>query len=237
MSRFFYSPTAWRVFSLAFAARMKMGVHAVKIAGPRGEVPCENPLLLVSNHVSWWDGFILRQVHRQLRPSSSFHPVMLEKELRKRPFLKALGALGLDPSSAMSFRALLKDLKARRIKDSSLTLLFFPQGKIWPSYRRPLGFAGGVRLVAQALAPATVLPMGLHLESGPHPAPTAFISLGEPIHVTEMGPDPARLESAVEEELRGIHDLLSRKGEEAPSAWPDLGSPLPGPLQTARTLS
>ena len=38
------------------------------------------------------------------------------------------------------------------------TVIFFPQGRIWPSFKRPLGFHPGIGLFARELAPMIVLP-------------------------------------------------------------------------------
>jgi len=222
-----YSPLAWRLFDLAFGFRMRMGVRAIRLAGLPADLPESDPVLLAANHVSWWDGFLLRRLQLALRPRGSFHVVMLEKELGKRPFLRLLGGMGLSPGSATSLRRLLRELAAVRRDRPDGVVLFFPQGRIWPSYRRPLGFMGGVRLVARALAPVTVLPVGLHLEPGQHPASTAFVSVGPPMQARpDALPDPSALERAVQEELDAILAFLSLHGEASNERWPSLGQRL-----------
>jgi 1-acyl-sn-glycerol-3-phosphate acyltransferase len=226
MTRFRYSSRAWRLFDLGFGPRRKLGFRRSLTAGlPRGSYE-GGPLLLVSNHVSWWDGFILHDVHQKVRPKKALYIVMLERELAKRPFLKRLGGVGFDPESTSSLRSLLRDLKELRSRTPEFSVLFFPQGRIWPSFRRPLGFRGGVRLVAESLAPVAVLPLGIHLESGNQAAPAAFVSMGE---VTE-GPGTLSvdaLEEAVEGELDAIHHFLATHGEDAEDRWPGPGDRLP----------
>ena len=227
MTRLRYSSRAWSLFDLLFRPRMKMGVRGIRMAGLPAELPRDRPLLLVANHMSWWDGFLMRPLQRALRPEDAFLTVMLEKELRLRPFLRLLGGIGLDPGSLASFRALLRFLEKERSESSRISVLYFPQGRIWPTHRRPLGFKGGVRLVARALAPVCALPVGLHLEAGNHPAPGAFLSVGSPrlIHDDEL--EPSEMEGAVEEELDAILDFLARHGEDVDEAWPTPGEPLP----------
>ena len=227
MSRFGYSALAWKAFDLAFGPRMRLGVRATRVAGIPGRMPKRTPLILVSNHVSWWDGFILRPVQQLLKPEEPLHIVMKEEELSKRPFLRRLGGVGLEAGSGASLRRLLRDLREERGRNPAYSLLFFPQGRIWPSYRRPLGFQGGIRLIAGAVAPATILPVGLHLEGGKHMAPTAFVSLGEPLLVDPEGPDPKVLEDAVSREIDSIHYFLGRTGEDVDDSWPKSGEALP----------
>lgn len=227
MTRFRYSDLAWRVFNPWFRPRMKLGVRTTRVAGIPELLPARRPLLLVSNHVSWWDGFILRGVQQAIRPRQPLHIVMLEGELARRPLLRRLGGVGLDPGSTASLLSLLRDFREERRRDPAFSALFFPQGRIWPSHRRPLGFLGGVRLLSQALAPVTVLPLGLHLEGGKGMAPTAFVSVGRPLAVTDGSLSPEVVEARVEEEVGAIHHFLSQHGEDADENWPGSGEVLP----------
>jgi len=225
--RFHYSARAWRLFNLGFGLRQRMGVRATLVAGSPTHPPRGLPLLLVANHVSWWDGFILREVQQKVRPGGALHIVMLEEELRKRPFLRRLGGVGLTPGSPASLRALLRDLTTQRETEPTLSVLFFPQGRIWPSHRRPLGFRGGVRLLGRALAPVTVLPTGLHMEGGNHMSPTAFVSFAPPLTVRGNELSPRELEEAVQQELDAIHAFLARHGEDTEHHWPAAETRLP----------
>jgi 1-acyl-sn-glycerol-3-phosphate acyltransferase len=206
---------------------MRLGIRSIHVAGIPERLRGDSPLLLAANHVSWWDGFILRAVQQNVRPGRPLHIVMLERELARHPFLKRLGGLGLEPGSPASLRALLRDLREERERDPGFSVLFFPQGRIWPSYRRPLGFQGGIRLVAAALGPATVLPVGLHLEAGKEMAPAAFVSLGAPLEAVGGDLDPEALEGSVEEELDRIHRFLAEFGEDVTESWPGAGEGLP----------
>jgi 1-acyl-sn-glycerol-3-phosphate acyltransferase len=70
VTRFRHAALAWKLFNLGFGPRMKLGVRATRIAGIPEELPADRPILLVSNHVSWWDGFILRGVQQVIRPGT-----------------------------------------------------------------------------------------------------------------------------------------------------------------------
>ncbi len=231
-----YSHGAWRAFGWVFGPRMRLGIHALRMTGLPRHVPVHMPLLLVSNHVSWWDGFLLRPLQVALRPGDELRVVMLEQELVRRPFLRLLGGVGITPGSPASLRSFLRELRARRASDPSLTVLFFPQGRIWPSHRRPLGFLEGIRAVGRALAPATILPVGLHLEPGRHPAPTAYLSVGEPSPVGAAGPDPGLLEAQVQAQLDRTRAFLATHGEDAETLWPEPFEALPSiplPMETS----
>lgn len=220
-----YSPWAWKLFQLVWWPRKRLGLRGIRLAGLPRDLPPQLPVLVAANHTSWWDGFILRALQETLRPRDRLAVVMLAAELEKRPFLKWLGGIGLVPGSAASLRGLVRSLQRERISSPSLTVVFFPQGRIWPSHRRPLGFQPGVRLVARALAPVAVLPVALHLEPGRHPAPTAWVSASHPR--LDMTWTVEELEGAVEAELRRIHAYLAHIGESAGEGRWDPFEPLP----------
>lgn len=198
--------------------RRRVRVH---ITGLRGIPDDGRPLLVCSNHESWWDGFLMREVQRRARPSSRFYAVMLERELARHPYLKVLGAVGIEPGSLTSARALRADLKAMSLDPEGSVLAFFPQGRIRPDDPRPLDFKNGLVGVAEALEATTILPVGLRLLPGRGHRIDAYLSVGEPLMAS--GPDSvsaALLEAAVEEELTAIRRFVHRHGEDAVTRWP-----------------
>jgi len=234
-----FSPAALAAFELFFRPWRRRRIHAVRIAGlPRALPPV--PLLLAASHVSWWDGFTLREVHRLLRPGAPVWTLMSERELRRSRFLRTIGGFGIDPARPASVRAALRFVRARAAERPDATVIVFPQGRIWPAHRRPLGFRRGVEGFARALSPCVVLPVAIHHEPLAAPAPTVFVSAGEPVRVGDGDLDAAALEAAVEAESDRILDFLARHGEDAPRRWPGPfdrlgapGPPSPVPLHAA----
>jgi 1-acyl-sn-glycerol-3-phosphate acyltransferase len=220
-----WSPPAVRAFE-AFFRPWRNARVATRFAGLPAGLPGGVPLLLAANHVSWWDPFTLREVQRALRPAAPFFTVMLEAELARRPFFRRLGVVGLDPASPASLRACIRQLRRLLDERPDGAVCFFPQGRIWPSFRRPLGFRPGIGLIARELAPMIVLPVGLHVEPLNATRPTVFASAGEPMRVDAyLGPEA--LEARVEREVDAIHAFLSRHGEAAPRHWPGAHGRLP----------
>jgi len=205
---------------------MARHISGVSIAGlPLGQAG-ERPLMLVANHVSWWDGFLLMEIRRFLRPASPFHTLMLESELAKSSFLRRIGTIGIDPASPPSILRAVRELSARVEKRPDSLVFFFPQGRIWPSRRRPLGFKRGVEGFMKWAGDVTVLPVGIHLEPLTRFAPHAFLSIGTPTSSSGQ-PSAADLEHAVEQELDDILCFLDEHGEDAVASWPEVHSSLP----------
>lgn len=219
--RSLYSPLAWRLFELAGPLWRRGRLASLQVGGLPAEVGGGGPLLVVANHVSWWDGFLVREVHRRLRPRAPFLTVMLESQLRRHPFLRLLGGMGLDPASPSSLKSLLRALSAEAARRPELMVLYFPQGRIWPSHRRPLGFRPGVRGVREALGACAVLPLGIHLAPGTRPGQDAWLSAAPLIPAGDpAGSDPAELERRVAAELDSLLRFLAEQGEDAPRRWP-----------------
>jgi hypothetical protein len=222
-----YSPGAMRLFEVFWRPWMRRRLHAVRMAGLPDSLPAGVPLLIVSNHVSWWDAFLLREVQRVLRPRGPLWTLMLESELRRLPFFRWMGVVGVSPgrpaSAARAMRAL---ADAARTRPDS-TILYFPQGRIWPSHRRPLGFQRGIEGLMRRLAPVTVLPVAVHLEPLTAAAPTAFVSAAPPILCMDRAPRAAVLERRVTAELDALLAFLALHGEDTPAAWPGPHARLP----------
>lgn len=213
-----YSPGVWAGFELLFLPWMHHRLDGVHVRGEENTAWLPDlPLLLVANHVSWWDGFLLREVHRRIRPDAPLHVVMSGRELRRNPLFRWMGAVPLG-DGPLAARQLLLDLQARRHARHDAVFGFFPQGRIWPSHRRPLGFRRGATWLATRLAPIAVVPVGLHLEPLTRPGPAAFVSVGRP-RIVRAESTVGELEDSV---TRLVDDLLRwvrRHGEDAARAW------------------
>lgn len=220
-----YSRAVWAGFEAVFLPWMRRRLDGVHVSGVEDArwVP-RLPILLVANHPSWWDGFLLREVHRRLRPDAPFHVVMTERELRRHRLFQWMGAVPL-PAGRLGARSLVRDL-SRRIDDRPDAVLgFFPQGRIWPSHK-PLSFRPGAAWLAERLAPVVVVPVALHLEPLARPGPAAFVSVGQP-RVVRRQITTVELEAMVSLALDEVLAFTRRHGEDAAAHWAEGG---PGPF-------
>ena len=213
-----YSRRVWAGFELFFRPWMKRRLDGVHVRGVENANWLPSlPVILVANHVSWWDGFLLREVHRRIRPDAPFHVVMTERELRRFPLFRWMGAVPL-AEGPLAPRQLLRDLERRARARPDAVFGYFPQGRIWPSHRRPLGFRRGVTWLAARMAPVAVLPVGLHLEPMTRPGPAAFVSVGRP-RMVQSPISPSLLEDQVTELVDELLTWTRRHGEDAARRW------------------
>ncbi len=133
----------WIVF-LDFYSRwvMKRHFRSIRFVGhvqDRGL-----PTLIISNHFSWYDGFI--QYHLNKRTlSRKFHVMMLEEQLRNYPFLQKVGAFSVQKKS----RDIIKSLNhaAEILQNPQNMLLLFPQGEIQTLYTQDFKFEKGLDFI------------------------------------------------------------------------------------------
>ncbi len=208
-----FNKLAMKCFETAFIPMRNFRLGGLHFLNMPEHLPANRPVLLVGNHVSNWDGFIFREIQRRLRPDWPIYSVMIEEEIRRLPFFRLLGGLGIKPESAASVARALRQTKKLRETNPDFFFSFFPQGKIYPSFKRPLDFKNGIDLFIRALSPLTLLPVGLHMEPMGKLSPTYFISLGRPMKIDRPSPVHRVLEDMVQAETDKIHSLLSRHGE------------------------
>jgi len=193
--------------------RLLRDLDSVRFLDVPDGLPDDRPLLVVANHTSWWDGFLIHELVRRVRPSASLYTIMLEKELEKAPFLRWTGCIGIEPGDPATLRKALTTVRTLARKDPGTVVQFFPQGAIGPSRARPLGFKNGYRVVARALGNAMVLPVGIHLEMLNKRKPTAFVICASPIASGDPTPTADQLEAKVGAVLDEVNQHLDRWGE------------------------
>jgi 1-acyl-sn-glycerol-3-phosphate acyltransferase len=153
---------------------MTRSFHSVRLLGEPPDPPREKPVLIVANHVTWWDGFFIymlnaRLLHRKL------HVMMLEEQLRRYRFFSRLGAFGIAQGHPRSVRASLA-YSAGILQNPSHCLCIFPQGSMHRAHDRPLGFKRGVEMVLTMYGgEASILPVAIACEFLSDRKPEAFL--------------------------------------------------------------
>ena len=99
------------------------------------------PILMISNHFSFYDGFIQILLNRKVF-KRTFNFMMLEKELSKNMILTKIGACSISKGKRSSLESL--DYSIEILQDKENLFLFFPQGKIKSIYTREFTFEKGL---------------------------------------------------------------------------------------------
>ncbi len=172
-SRFFDA-----LFSRHARGRIRRSFSSVRVHGLERvrALSAEAPVLVVSNHTSWWDPlFAIYLCSRELHVDA--HAMMDAKNLRRLPFFGLVGAFGVDlDDPADGARAI---RYASKLLDRPKRVVWiFAQGSERPITERPLVFRGGTAEIARVARTSRVVPVGLRYELGGDERPVAWISFG-----------------------------------------------------------
>jgi hypothetical protein len=104
------------------------------------------PLLLIANHVSWWDGFWVNYLNQKLF-KRKFYFMMLEEQLKKYPYFIKSGGY----SVKKGYRSILESIRytAEILKEPENAVLLFPQGKIQSVYQTSFIFEKGIEKILE----------------------------------------------------------------------------------------
>jgi 1-acyl-sn-glycerol-3-phosphate acyltransferase len=151
--------------------RMKWHFKSIQIIGE--PIAATEPILAISNHFSWWDGFIVQYLN-QKKFKKNFYFMMLEEQLKKRMFLNKCGGFSVSKQP----RELLKSINhaATLLSDPNNLVLIFPQGKIETKYKYPFIFERGIEeILKRADNQVQILFIGSMIDYFSHASPSLFI--------------------------------------------------------------
>jgi len=132
-------------------------------------------ILMIGNHTSWWDGFLPLWLNHQ-HMGKRFHAMMLEEELRKRPFLRQAGGFSIAPGrrSQLASLAYASDL----LRDPQNLVLIYPQGRIHSMSSHQIQFQPGVeRILNQLDQPPQIVFSVSFIDFFQYPKPSIFYYL------------------------------------------------------------
>lgn len=189
----------------SFAAVFVRGIEAARRAAEGA------PVLVVSNHTSWWDPLVVLHLSQHVLCTDGY-ALMDAKNLRRLPFFSLVGAFGVDLDRPADGAAIIK--YAARLLDRPGRLVWvFPQGRERPTSERPLAFRAGSAEVARIAKKATTLPAAFRYEVGGEEKPHLYVSFGEPVAAErDVQRGREEQERAVTEELDRIDRAIRSEG-------------------------
>lgn len=135
------------------------------------------PVLILANHVSWWDGFWVMYLNLALF-KRRFHFMMLEEQLNRFTIFKACGGYPVRKGSRSIVETL--NYTAGLLENSENLVLLFPQGKLRSQHSRDFAFEKGVeKIIAQVKSELQVFFVVNLTDYLSHRKPALFIYLKE----------------------------------------------------------
>jgi 1-acyl-sn-glycerol-3-phosphate acyltransferase len=162
----------YRIYTLI---KIRLNFHKVEIAG---EFRDKNlPLLLIANHISWWDGIWIMYLNIK-RLNRKFNVMMLEHQIKNYRITGMVGAYSVKKRSRTIIETL--NYTSELLSDNRNMVLMFPQGEIQSVYKGQIKFEKGIeRIIKENRDKIQVLLIANLIDYFSCEKPTLFIYLKE----------------------------------------------------------
>ena len=189
--------------------------HAVRVGGDLPRVAPDRPLIIYTNHPSWWDPALFILISSTiLRDRAGFGPMEAEALGRYKLF-RRLGVYGIDTGSRQG---------AARFMAASLRILAQPSTVLWVTAEghfsdtrsRPVRLRPGIAHLARRVPHAVVVPLAIEYTFWNERKPEALVRFGVPVEVDEARDRSvadwiAKLEQGLTETMDALsQDSMSR---------------------------
>lgn len=198
-------------FDRIMKRQLRRSFHAVRLARPGMPTIDPNlPLIIYSNHPSWWDAAMVPPLVCQLQPARRFFAPIDSVALKRYPFLERVGLYGIEQTSFAGTARFLR-IGDELLKQRDCMLCITPEGRFSDVRQRPVRFRPGLGALIRRVPRVTVLPLAVEYGFWTERTPEALARFGEPM---VMGADrpafgDADPESVLEARLTTTMDALA----------------------------
>lgn len=202
------SPRAVAFFTGVMTRQIRANFHALRLARPG--VPAlapDRPIIVYSNHPSWWDPAVYIVLARRLFPNHAGFGPMDGNALTRYRFMERLGIFGIDTAGyrgAMRFLRIAADLLA----DPARMLWVTAQGEFVDSRVRPICLKPGLAHVLARNPRAVALPLALDYPFWQEKQPEALARFGSPVDPADRN-DPRPIQQQLEHALTDTMNTLA----------------------------
>jgi 1-acyl-sn-glycerol-3-phosphate acyltransferase len=109
-----------------------------------------NAVLVIANHISWWDGFWIMLLNLKVI-KRRFHFMMLEEQLRKHWYFQYSGGYSVKKKSRNIIESV--NYTSELLKNQQNMVLMFPQGHINSMHNPSVRFESGIDRIIQSIPP------------------------------------------------------------------------------------
>jgi hypothetical protein len=132
------------------------------------------PVILLPNHISWWDGFWLYTLNQKIW-KRKFHLMMLESELKKHKIFSQIGAFSINPGSRSVIETFNYTLSLTEKQENLIVI--YPQGKIYPQQAEGVKFQSGILKLLRKIDNCDIINVATFVNYGSHRKPQVDIFL------------------------------------------------------------
>lgn len=180
-----HHPVIYPFFRFYTKWKISRNFHGVIIKGEIHDM--SKPVLLISNHFSWWDGFWVMYLNMKIF-RRKFWFMMQEENLRKHIFFNKTGGYSVKKGTRSIIETL--DYTAELLKDEKNLVLIFPQGEIQPMRTEKVSFEKGIfHILNRAGQYIHIIFLVNIIEYYSNPLPTLYMHIKEYVHDSENTED------------------------------------------------
>ncbi|RYH01236.1 acyltransferase [Salipiger sp. IMCC34102] len=204
------SPAACRFFSGVMRRQLAANFRAVRLARPGlPDLPVDRPVMIYTNHPSWWDPAVFIALHPRLFPGRQGYGPIDAAMLERYRFMTKLGVFGIRTEDARGAVDFLRH--ALRVTEAANRVLWMTaQGRFADARLRPLALRPGAAHLMARRAGLVAVPLALEYPYWSEKRPEALLRFGAPIEAApgEGAADLApRLEAALTETADALAEL------------------------------
>ncbi len=160
---------------------LRRSFHRVMVLGEVPEKPA-GPVLICSNHSSWWDLLTAFWLSRDVLGWEGYAP-MDERQLRRYGILRHIGIFGVDREHLSGGREFL-DYSQSLLRGEDRALWITAQGAMISNDVRPVRLYSGIAHLVKALRECHVLTVAIDYEFWDEKRPELLIALGPLMPIT-----------------------------------------------------
>lgn len=122
--------------------KLRRTFHSIEIKGDK--IDNGLPILMICNHISWWDGIWAFNLNHKLF-KRKFYFMMKDEQLQKNWFLGQAGGYSISTGSKSITESL--GYTAELLTDNNNIVLMFPQGEIYSMHHYEIDFQKGLEYI------------------------------------------------------------------------------------------
>ncbi len=157
----------------------KKSFHSLNLFGDVPQIAKSTPILLLPNHSSWWDGFLVQRLNKQYF-ERNLYILILEETIKKYPFFAKVGAFPINHKNPKSIIQSIRNSIEILESPTSPLLNIYPQGVLTADFVRPIIFKNGIsKIVNNCKTPIAVVALSMMVEMLSERKPYVFFKFGK----------------------------------------------------------
>ena len=180
-----YAPRLFRAFGWYLRWFFWRNFHAVRIAGDGPPpIPPDRPLIIYSNHPSWWDPALFMLLSTTLPYRRTGFGPMEADALQRYKLFRRLGVYGIDTASRHgAARFMLTSLRILATPNTALWIT--SEGQFTDTRQRPVRLRPGLAHLIRRAPHAVILPLAIEYTFWNERQPEVLLRFGRPIEAAQ----------------------------------------------------